>query len=116
MGGVLSGFFGGLVRHAGRAALGIPGARRVSPRKAFVATGVVLACVIDLARLSIYSAKMSFEGVDLKLRLLAAAVLAAFAGAVVGNRYLRKMTMPGIQRFVAALLVVVALGLMSGLL
>ncbi|MBB3104551.1 hypothetical protein [Azomonas macrocytogenes] len=33
-----------------------------------------------------------------------------------GNRYLKKMTMPGIQRIVAGMLFVVALGLVSGLL
>ena len=115
VGGVLSGFFGGLsgMQGALRSAFLV---RAGLSKEAFVATGVVLACVIDLARLSIYSAKMPLENVDVNLHLLAAAVLAAFAGAVIGNRYLRKMTMPGIQRFVAALLVAVALGLMSGLL
>jgi uncharacterized protein len=114
VGGALSGFFGGLS--------GMQGALRSAflvrvglSKEAFVATGVVLACVIDIARLSIYSAKMPLENV-VERGLLLAAVLAAFAGAVIGNRYLRKMTMPGIQRLVAALLVAVALGLMSGLL
>jgi hypothetical protein len=35
---------------------------------------------------------------------------------VLGNSYLKKMTMPGIQRTVAVMLFVVALGLVSGLL
>ena len=115
VGGVLSGFFGGLsgMQGALRSAFLV---RAGLSKEAFVATGVVLACVIDLARLSIYSAKMPLDGVGPQLGLLAAAVLAAFAGAVFGNRHLRKMTMPGLQRFVAALLVVVALGLMTGLL
>jgi uncharacterized protein len=114
VGGALSGFFGGLS--------GMQGALRSAflvrvglSKEAFVATGVILACVIDIARLSIYSAKMPLENV-VERGLLLAAVLAAFAGAVIGNRYLRKMTMPGIQRLVAALLVAVALALMSGLL
>ncbi len=46
--------------------------------------------------------------------MLAAAVLAAFAGAVLGNRYLHKVTMPAVQKIVAAMLV--AMGLLTGLL
>ncbi|MEZ5313468.1 MAG: hypothetical protein R2862_07325 [Thermoanaerobaculia bacterium] len=43
-------------------------------------------------------------------------MLAAFAGAVLGNRHLKKLTMPGIQRLVAVLLAVVASGLIAGVL
>jgi uncharacterized membrane protein YfcA len=115
VGGVLSGFFGGLsgMQGALRSAFLV---RAGLSKESFIATGVALACVIDLARLTIYSSSMTLEGAGQNGYLLAAAVLAAFAGAVIGNSYLRKMTMPGIQRFVAVLLVAVALGLMSGLL
>jgi hypothetical protein len=41
---------------------------------------------------------------------------AAGAGAVVGKRFLAGMTMQTVQRLVAALLVLVAAGLVSGLL
>ena len=43
-------------------------------------------------------------------------VMAAFAGALAGNSYLKKLTMPGIQRVVAVMLAAVALGLVLGLL
>ena len=43
-------------------------------------------------------------------------MLAAFAGAALGNLYLKKLTMRGVQRLVAVLLVLVALGLGSGVL
>ena len=52
----------------------------------------------------------------LEYGLLSAAVFAAFVGALFGNRYLKKMTMKGIQRIVAAMLVAVAVGLVAGLL
>jgi hypothetical protein len=52
----------------------------------------------------------------LRYSLLAAAVLAAFLGAAVGNTYLKKVTMPGIRRTVALLLFAVSLGLIAGLL
>lgn len=113
-GGALSGFFGGLsgMQGALRSAFLV---RAGLSKEGFIATGVVLACVIDLARLAVYSS-MPHENVGSNLYLLGAAVLAAFAGAAIGNSHLRKMTLPGIQRFVAVLLVAVALGLMSGLL
>jgi uncharacterized membrane protein YfcA len=115
VGGVLSGFFGGLS--------GMQGALRSAflsraglAKEAFIATGVVIACLIDVSRLAIYATSLATEGARFDHGLLAAAVLAAFAGAVLGNHHLKKMTMPGIQRIVAVMLVVVAVGLISGLL
>ena len=48
--------------------------------------------------------------------LVEQAVAAAFAGAVVGKRVLRSVTMEGIRHLVAGLLVIVGLGLVAGLL
>jgi uncharacterized membrane protein YfcA len=115
LGGLLSGFFGGLS--------GMQGALRSAflsraglTKESFIATGVVIACLIDFSRLVIYSAALIRESAHFNYGLLVAAVLAAFAGAVFGNYYLKKMTMLGIQRIVASMLFVVALGLISGVL
>jgi uncharacterized membrane protein YfcA len=115
VGGVVSGFFGGLsgmqgaLRSAFLARVGLT-------KEAFIGTGVVVACLVDAARLPLYSWSALAEGAELNFGLLAAAVAAAFLGAWLGNRYLKKVTMRGIQRLVAALLVVVALGLIAGVL
>lgn len=115
LGGSLSGFFGGLS--------GMQGALRSAfllraglTKETFIATGVVIACLIDFSRLAIYSTTLGRESTHFNYGLLTAAVLAAFAGAALGNHYLKKMTMPGIQRIVAVMLFVVASGLVSGLL
>lgn len=115
LGGLLSGFFGGLS--------GMQGALRSAflsraglSKEAFIATGVVIACLIDFSRLAIYSASLVRESEHFNYSLLVAAILAAFAGAALGNRYLKKMTMPGIQRIVAVMLFAVAICLISGLL
>jgi hypothetical protein len=115
LGGVLSGFFGGLS--------GMQGALRSAflsraglTKEAFIGSGVVIACLIDFSRLGVYAASFRRESAHLDYGLLSAAVMAAFLGAVLGNRYLRKMTMPGIQRIVAAMLFVVAFGLIAGVL
>jgi uncharacterized membrane protein YfcA len=115
LGGVLSGFFGGLS--------GMQGALRSAflsraglSKEAFVATGVVVACLIDFTRLGMYARMLRAERSQLDYDLLTAAVLSAFLGAVLGNRYLKHLTMRGIQRIVAVMLFAVALGLGSGLL
>jgi uncharacterized membrane protein YfcA len=115
LGGLLSGFFGGLS--------GMQGALRSAflsraglTKEAFIGTGVLIACLIDISRLAIYSTSLARESTRFNYGLLAAAVLTAFVGAALGNNYLKKMTMPGIQRVVAVMLFVVAMGLVSGLL
>ncbi len=113
LGGVLSGFFGGLsgMQGALRSAFLV---RAGLDKQAFIGTGVAIACLVDIARLAIYPPAM--RDLDGHGPLLAGAVLAATAGALLGNRWLKKLTMPAIQRLVAAMLALVALGLGSGLL
>jgi uncharacterized protein len=113
LGGLLSGFFGGLS--------GMQGALRAAflsraglTKESFIASGVAVACLIDISRLGVYGSALVREHERIDYALLAAAVAAAFAGALIGNRTLAKVTMPGIQRLVAILLVAVSLGLISG--
>lgn len=115
LGGILSGFFGGISGMQGALRSAFL-ARAGLSKEAFVATGVVIGCLIDFSRLGVYSASLLKVRGELDYPLLAAAVLSAFAGAVLGNRYLKKMTMEGVRRIVAAMLFAVALGLISGLL
>jgi len=115
LGGALSGFFGGLS--------GMQGALRSAflvkaglSKEAFVATGVVIACLIDISRLGVYAKPVIADSSRFDYPLLSAAVLSAFAGAFLGNRYLKKLTMHGIQTVVAIMLFLVAMGLITGLL
>ena len=115
IGGILSGFFGGLA--------GMQGALRSAflikaglTKEAYVATGAAIAFLIDVSRLTIYARLISAQRADLDVPLLAAAVVCAFLGATLGNRYLPKATIRGIQTVVAIMLFAVALGLISGLL
>lgn len=115
LGGLLSGFFGGLS--------GMQGALRSAfltkaglTKETFIGTGAVVASLIDFARLAVYSTSLVQESERFNYGLLGAAILAAFLGAVFGNSYFKKMTMPGIQRIVAIMLFAVAMGLVTGLL
>lgn len=114
-GGLICGFFGGLA--------GLQGALRSAflikaglDKAAYVATGAAVAFFIDLSRLSMYANLIARHHAEFDYVLLGAAVLAALAGSVAGNRFLHKATMPGIQKLVAVLLFAVALGLITGLL
>ncbi|MCM2303145.1 MAG: sulfite exporter TauE/SafE family protein [Elusimicrobia bacterium] len=115
LGGALSGFFGGLsgMQGALRSAFLV---RAGLAKEEFIATGVVIACLIDASRIGVYARSGAFADGGRDHGLLAAAVLSAFAGAYLGNRYLKKLTMQGIQRLVAAMLAALAVGLMAGIL
>lgn len=115
LGGLLSGFFGGLSGTQGalRSAFLV---RAGLSKEAFIGTGVVIATLIDASRLSVYSALIVRESARFDYPLLAAAVLAALLGAVAGNMYLKKVTMLAVQRIVAVLLFAVGAGLVAGVL
>lgn len=119
LGGVLSGFFGGLSGHQGalRAAFL---ARMGLTTAGFVATAAVSSLLVDLARLGVYGVVYVSGHMDAlqepRTRLLvAAATGAAFVGVVVGRRFVRKVTMRGVQTLTGVLLLLVAAGLASGL-
>jgi uncharacterized protein len=114
LGGLLSGFFGGLS--------GIQGAIRSAfllksglSKEGYIATGVVIACFIDFTRLSVYASRFSASGLNDNVPLLLAAILSAMAGALIGKRLLKKITYRSIQLLVAIMLIIISLGLGSGL-
>lgn len=115
LGGVLSGFFGGLSGHQGalRSAFLV---KAGLSKETFIASGVVIACLIDVTRLGVYLRQFLAAHGQMDYRLLGAAALAAFTGAYVGNRLLKKVTMSALQWIVAALVLLVGVGLAAGLL
>jgi uncharacterized membrane protein YfcA len=119
VGGVISGFFGGLSGHQG--ALRSAFLRRLGlSKQAFIATGVVCAVIIDVARLGTYGATManshlaSVQGESM-LPLVVAASLAAFLGAFVGSKLVQKVTMRNIQVVVGVALLLFAVALGAGI-
>lgn len=115
LGGILSGFFGGLsgMQGALRAAFL---ARAGLSAESFVATSAVIACLVDVSRLGAYTGQVVGVRRELDWPLLFTAVAAAVAGAIVGKRFLAGMKMETVQRIVAGLLVLVAAGLVGGVL
>jgi uncharacterized protein len=113
IGGLLSGFFGGYSGHQGalRSAFLI---RMKLSKDTLVATGVAIACLIDISRLSVYYKNIINNNVAQHWTLLAAAIIAAFTGAFLGNQLLKKVTFHQVQQVVAVGLIVMALCLGAG--
>ena len=116
LGGLLSGFFGGLSGHQGALRSAFLVKAGLGPR-AFIGTSVVVAVLVDLARLAVYGVEFRGAGVfggDVG-RLVLTATVAAFVGSFVGARLVHRATLPELQVLVAVLLLIVAVGLDSGL-
>jgi hypothetical protein len=114
LGGVLSGFFGGLSGHQG-ALRSVFLLKAGLTKESFIATGVVISLMVDIPRIVMYG--LTLRGLHLggERFLLAAAILAAFAGAWLGNRLMRKVTLRLVQILVAVMLLAIAVALGSGL-
>jgi uncharacterized protein len=113
LGGVLSGFFGGLSGNQG--ALRSPFLLRSGlTREGFIATGVVIACLVDFSRVTVYGSHFYAAGGKENLPLLVAATVSAFIGAFMGSRFMKKVTMRSIQVLVSIMLFGIALGLGAG--
>lgn len=113
-GGILSGFFGGLSGHQG--ALRSAFLTKVGLNKeAFIASGVAIACLIDISRLSVYSKQIHNVQNLIDFKLLVLATLFAFIGVYFGNKLVKKVTINTIQKTVAIMIMVFALALGLGL-
>jgi uncharacterized membrane protein YfcA len=114
VGGILSGFFGGLSGHQGalRSAFLL---RTGLTKEAFIATGIVIACIIDISRLFVYTERFAAVNLEENYLLLVAATLSAFLGAYLGRRLLKKITMTFVQVTVSVLLFLIAIGLALGI-
>lgn len=113
LGGALSGFFGGLSGHQGalRSAFLI---RAGLTKESFIATGIAIALVIDLTRLPVYFRSVQASDILIAWPVIAAATLAAFAGAYAGSRMLKKVSINFVQYFVASAVVVIGILLALG--
>lgn len=113
-GGILSGFFGGLSGHQG--ALRSAFLTKVGlSKEAFIATGVVIACMIDVSRMSVYFTNISKVKDSLNFNLIFIATLAAFIGVYFGNKLVKKITINTVQKIVAVMIIVFAIALGFGI-
>jgi uncharacterized protein len=113
-GGLLSGFFGGLS--------GMQGALRSAfliksglSKESYIATGVVIALVVDVSRISVYVGNFASSGLNQNLILVIAATLSAIVGAFYANKILHKVTFKSVQKIVALMLIILSFALGFGM-
>lgn len=115
IGGIISGFFGGLSGNQGalRSAFLIKAGLH---KEAFIGTAVVVSVFVDITRLGIYSTHIHNSNIADKIPLITCATLSAIAGTFLGNKLLKKITLKSLQIFVAIMLIIIAIALGCGLL
>lgn len=114
IGGALSGFFGGLSGNQGalRSAFLI---KAGLSKEAFIGTAVVVSTFVDFTRLSVYATRFTKSGLIDNLTLVFCATLSAIAGAYIGNKLLKKVTLKFLQITVAIMLIIISIALGAGL-
>ncbi len=115
-GGLLSGFFGGLSGHQGALRSAFLVNAGLLAKEQFIATGVVVACMVDMTRLPIYLSRFASESLVNEWRPLLIATLCAFAGAYIGVKNIKKVTLDFVKWLTAGMIVIIALLLGVGIL
>ena len=114
IGGLLSGFFGGLSGNQG--ALRSSFLIKLSlDKETFIATTVVISTMVDFTRLGVYSSNLLQINLEDYLTLGVSSILAATLGAFIGNKLLKKITLNYIRILVATLVLLLAFGLLLGI-
>lgn len=113
LGGALSGFFGGLSGNQG-AFRSLFLTQNALSKEVFLATGVSIAVIVDLSRLSLYA--KHWEDALAQWELIVIATLSAFVGTMIGKFFLKKVSIEFIRLVVAWMLGVVAFLLIAGVL
>lgn len=113
LGGLLSGFLGGLSGHQGalRSAFLL---RLGLDKEAYIGTGTLCAVLIDLVRIPTYGAA-GFAELEGSWSVVIAGTAAAFVGSYLGRRLMKKVTMDAIHVLVGVMLALLGAAIAVGL-
>lgn len=117
LGGAFTGFIGGLTGQQGAFRTMFLLKSGLEPAR-FIATGVLIAIIVDFARLPTYALTFADLGMHFgqrELTLIGVGTICAFAGAYLGARYLQKATIGVVRAIVAASMLVIGAALTLGL-
>lgn len=119
LGGVLSGFFGGLSGHQGALRSAFLAKAGLTTER-FVASNAAIGFLVDLTRISVYVALFTAAGGHVSdftgWPLVITGAVSAFCGVLLGKLYLHKVKMTSVQTLVGVLLFGVGVALVSGIL
>lgn len=114
VGGAITGFFGGISGHQGAFRSAFLNKSGLT-KEQFVGTSNAISLIIDISRIAVYAKTLDFVSLSNEKTLIIVAVLLAFSGTLVGNRYLKKMTMGGIRTLVGVFLILMGIAMIAGL-
>ena len=114
IGGSISGFFGGLTGHQGALRTMFLIKSGLS-KESFIATGIAIACFVDISRLSIYFGKVQNINIKENIGIISTATICAFIGAYFGKMLLKKITINTIQYMVSILIGIISILLIFGI-
>jgi uncharacterized membrane protein YfcA len=119
LGGLVSGFFGGLSGHQGALRSAFLAKSGLTTER-FVGSNAVIGFLVDLTRITVYVALFAAAGKEIGdfggWPLVITGSLAAFCGVLIGKRFLHKVTMKSVRTLVGVLLFGVGLALVLGIL
>ncbi|MBX7051249.1 MAG: sulfite exporter TauE/SafE family protein [Flavobacteriales bacterium] len=113
-GGLISGFFGGLSGHQGALRSAFLMKSGMS-KEAFIGTRVVIACMVDLTRISVYAIQIKTGWSMIEPWLVIAATLAAFVGAYFGNLWMKKTEHRIMNVMISISLILFGMAMIAGL-
>ena len=115
VGGGISGFFGGLSGHQGalRSAFLI---KYKLEKEVFIATGIVIALIIDIVRTSVYFTEYEFSDLESAWYLIVISLVSALVGAITGKFFLKKIKINTLTITVSLAMIIFGICLASGLL
>jgi len=115
LGGVISGFFGGFSGHQGalRTAFLV---KYQLDKFTFIASGIVIAMVIDITRIPFYFSDYSSEDFEAQWIHIICALAGALFGAIIGRYYLKKVKLNTLNIVVSLAMIIFGLTLGLGLL
>ena len=118
LGGALTGFFGGLTGQQGALRSIFLLRAGLAPDR-FIATGVMVAILVDLSRLSTYATSFGASGLNPAGRealLIAVGAISAVAVTFFAARRIEKVTVASVRSIVAGLMLLIGAALVAGLL
>jgi len=112
IGGSISGFFGGLSGHQGALRTAFLAQLKLS-KESFIATGIAIACLVDFTRIPMYFSNVE-QVKELPYLIMLTAVMCAFIGAVLGKRFLKKISLEAVHNIIALLITVTGISMLLG--
>ena len=115
LGGLISGFFGGLSGHQGALRTAFLVKYKLE-KQAFIATGIVIALVIDFTRIPMYFKETPIESLQAEWPIIVTSIASAVIGAILGKLFLKKIQFDVLTVFISIGMIIFGLALGLGFL